>query len=366
MKVLFNPALSSEKQKVIREVLLSQVFDEPHVWIATSGTFALEGVSKWAALSERAIFASARAVNRHLEVTTDDIWLNPLPKFHVGGLGITTRSQISGAQEFDFLSMSPKWCPDRFVENLVTTKASLTALVPTQAFDIVVKKHRAPPRLRAVVVGGGSLDEVLYKKARALGWNLLPSYGMTENASQIATSALKNEEEGFPELQVLDHCEVSTNAEGTLQIKGESLFSLYGVIEGTNVRFYDPKVNGLFTTSDRGEVRGRALSIFGRVDDVVKILGENVDIAKLQKHVDSLKIELGLQGDFYLIPRPDERSGNAICLFYTAVSDEQRDQLMSCFNRMVFPFERITRFEKRVELPKTALGKLERKKIMFK
>jgi len=349
MTVLFNHTMPEERRRVVEALLSAKEFHEPHVWIATSGSFAKEGVSKWAALSHNAIEASAMAVNAHLEASANDIWLNPLPLFHVGGLGITWRARLSGSQEFPF---AMRWCPDAFFKALVETEASLTALVPTQLFDLIMRGYQSPASLRSVVIGGGALDEALYQKAKNLGWNGLPSYGMTEAASQIATST------GGRSLKLLNHVEVSTK-EGLIQVKGPSLLTAYGIIEGETVEFHDPKVNGVFTTSDRGEVVGNELIIHGRADDVVKILGENVDLGKLQKLMDSLKTELQLQGDFYLKAVPDLRTGNALCLVHTA----SIDKLVEHFNARVFPFERIMRFEMRDVISKTPLGKPERRKL---
>lgn len=359
MTILFNPALTDERKQEIERLLLEKEFAEPHFWISTSGSFAKEGVSKWAALSHKALIASGLAVNAHLEANSSDVWLNPLPLFHVGGLGIKFRAELSGAKKVDF---SHKWSCDLFMDALHDSKATLTALVPTQLYDLVVKEHRAPSPLRALIIGGGSLDEALYLKARTLGWNILPSYGMTEAASQVATAPLSSlNKQNYPALQLLEHIQASAEG-GVLQIKSPSLFTTYGIIENGRATFHDPKQNGIFTTSDRGEVAGRNLTILGRVDDVVKVLGENVDISKLQKLIDSLKLDLSLKEDFYIAPVLDPRTGSALCL-YTTASDEEAAKLAGLFNQKVFPFERITLIKKRELLPKTALGKIERKKL---
>ena len=63
-----------------------------------------------------------------------------------------------------------------------------SSLVPAQVLDLVRAGLRPPPVLRAIVVGGGAISAELYRDARALGWPVLPSYGMTECCSQIATA----------------------------------------------------------------------------------------------------------------------------------------------------------------------------------
>src|SRR5690242_12710153 len=90
--VLLNPRMPSDEETRLR----SLVIDLPgHLWLATSGT---TGVLKLAALSKRAMLASAAAVNRHLASDANDLWCCVLPEFHVGGQGIFARAFLSGAR----------------------------------------------------------------------------------------------------------------------------------------------------------------------------------------------------------------------------------------------------------------------------
>lgn len=141
--ILINPRLPAEEAKEMRE-LLSQVALKGHLWLATSGTKEL----KWVALSKEAILTSAEAVNRALGSDKNDIWLNPLPSFHVGGLGITARAYLSHATVITELG---KWDPLGFYQKLPS--ATLTSLVPAQLYDLIHLKLPAPPLLRAVIVG---------------------------------------------------------------------------------------------------------------------------------------------------------------------------------------------------------------------
>ena len=89
--LLLNPRLS----ETWRECVLVAEFPDlkDHVWLGTSGT---SGNLKMVALARTALEANARAVNSHLGVTSRDVWLNPLPLFHVGGLGIVVRAALGG------------------------------------------------------------------------------------------------------------------------------------------------------------------------------------------------------------------------------------------------------------------------------
>lgn len=306
--LLLNPRLPEEE----RRALESYVVDLPdHLWLATSGT---TGALKLTALSKEAMLASAAAVNRHLQSTASDVWCCVLPTFHVGGLGIHARAFLSGARV-----ITRSWEPREFAD---MEEVTLASLVPAQVSDLVRAGLHAPARLRAIVVGGGALPDDLYRDAQALGWPLLPSYGMTETCSQVATAG-----PGSPELRLLDHVEARREEDGRLAFRGPSLLTGYGTAAG----FVDPKVNGWFVTEDLGSVEGRLIRVEGRRGDFIKIGGESVDLARLDQVLGSIA---GLHGAVFAAA--DERLGHVIHL---AVDDNvDPDAVVAAFNARVHPF----------------------------
>lgn len=305
-----------------------------HFWIATSGT---TGSVKWAALSKRALLLSAEAVNSHLNVSPGDVWINPLPTFHVGGLSILARAYLSGSR---VVSMSA-WDPAIFVEQCAIESASLASLVPAQLFDLVKAKFSAPPSMRAVIIGGGVLQKLLFDEACALGWPVAQSFGMTECASQIATAS-----PGRFEMQVLPH----VTLEGSpLKVKSEALLTGYWK-DGT---FWDPKKDGWFQTEDLVKIEGSHLVWLGREKDWIKILGENVNLGALQS-----KLELLCRGvDGALYPVPDERRGFLLSL-HVAGSMDQALELKERFNLTVMPYERVAEVRLVDKIERSPLGKL--------
>ena len=73
---------------------------------------------------------------------------------------------------------------------------------------------------------------------------------------------------------------------------GSSLLSVYAYLEGESVQFVDPKVEGWFTTEDRGTIQKNKLEIFGRSDAIFKIGGENVNLALLESLLQTLRLHL--------------------------------------------------------------------------
>lgn len=321
--VLLNPRMPEEE----RRRLESLVVDLPsHVWLATSGT---TGALKLTALSKRALLASAAAVNRHLSSDASDVWLRVLPTFHVGGLGIHARAFLSGAR------VVTEWSED----------VTLASFVPAQVSDVVRDRRVAPRSLRAVVVGGGALSEELYRDARGLGWPLLPSYGMTECCSQVATATAAS-----PELVLLEHVEARIEEDGRLAIQSEALLTGYATEDG----FVDPKIDGWFVTEDVASLDGRTLRVEGRRGDFVKIGGESVDLSRLDR------ILAAIGADAAAVAIPDERLGHVIAL---AVASGDPDAIANAFNARVFPFERARSIVHVREIPRTPLGKIVRSRL---
>ncbi len=345
--VLLNPRLSEIEKNELWD--LSRQHSLPgHIWIASSGSSKSANQSlKLIALSKKAFLASAEAVNRHLASHAKDVWLQNLPKFHVGGLSIEVRAFLSGAK----VVTESAWDPERFIQLAESEKVTLSALVPTQIFDLVQTGRKSPPSLRAIVIGGAALSDDLYQKAIALNWPVLPSYGMTECCSQIATADLNGWSRGRRELQLLSHVEARVTTEGHLQISSPSLLTGFAQVVDGAASWTDPKVNGWYQAQDLVQLQDRTLIPLGRGTDFLKILGEGVELQKLRNILDQVAQDLFPQAwqNFNLSAVPDSRLGHRLILQVLGGLDgaSVRDQ----FNRQVAPFERIQELQTVADLP---------------
>lgn len=366
--VLGNPRSKESQALVARiEAWVSQHDGlEACVWVSTSGS---SGRSRFVCLPKTGLLASAAAVNRHLRVDPADRWLCALPEFHVGGLGIYARAeQSSCAVE----TMGGRWTPQGFCEALERHRITLTSLVPTQVYDLVLKKHQCPGRVRVAVVGGESLDPGLGRKARQLGWPVLQSYGLTEAGSQVATEPLGALEDEFSGewLDVLPCWEVREKEDGgCLEIRGEPLCRGYVEISVDGELEYTA-VNGKrewFSTGDRVELEKNGeklcLKVLGRMDDVIKILGEQVSMDKLNQRFRQLLGEHGEVSDGFLLALPDGRSGHRIVAL--VVADEgSADGLLDGYNAQASPYERIAEVRVVRGIPRSALGKVKHQELL--
>ena len=358
----FNPVGSPDQDGLLDFARSTEAL-AGHVLVATSGT---RSVPRWIAVSRRAILASARAVNEHLAATEGDRWLLALPPFHVGGLGVFARAHLAGSRVSVF---EGKWRgrAREFARQCDVDEITLTALTPTQVFDLVQEAIPAPPCLRAIVVGGGGLANEVGREARELGWPVLQSYGMTEACSQIATEPLEALRESYSGdwLPVLPHWELRTEEDGRLAIRGGALFT--GMVEKDSIGNWEfaPAPldgDGFFSTSDRAELReteeGRSIRFLGRCDDLVKILGELISLNELREKFS--RIVRSEKRSATLLALSDSRSDHRLLavLEGEAISRETRERILSEYHADVAPFERIAEWVVVPELPRTAIGKI--------
>ncbi|MBX7231301.1 MAG: AMP-binding protein [Bdellovibrionales bacterium] len=366
----------------VAEMNLVQLKDSL-IWFSTSGTTQHR---KWIGLSCESLIQSAEAVNQHLQVNSTDRWLNVLPLHHVGGVGVHVRGFISQTKVIDFSWC--KWSVFQFVEQLRVHQISLTALVPTQIFDLVNAQIKAPTSVRAIIVGGGSLSSHLYRQARLLGWPLLPSFGMTECSSQVATANINSLSEVdskesnltkstssmpiyLPPLQLLSHMEVRTQGEKQqLWIRSPALLTCLAVYQNEKWDVCDPKVNGWYLSEDCAQVvqsQGCHFLIpLGRIQQQVKIMGELVLLQPLLNLVQQLAIPLGWLDKVELIFSSDLRKENKISLVVIGNKNhegELAEGLKAQFNHQVLPYERIQDIFFVENFPRTDLGKTNQKQL---
>ena len=325
--LLVNPRMPAEEREKLTVPPI-----EGHVFVTTSGS---TGTVKLVALSKKAILASAAAVNGYFDVTRDDVFAAVLPPFHVGGLGIYARARLSGARVIEM-----GWNARAFAES----DATIASLVPAQVHDLVEARLRPRPELRAILVGGAAFDPALASRARAHGWPIHPTYGMSECASTIAI--------GEP-LELLPHLEARIDSDDRLALRGASLFT--GYVE--NGVLTDPKVDGWFTSEDCAKLDGRTLAIKGRPSDFVKIGGESVDLRRLDR------ILASITPDAAVFAFPDERLGHVIHIATTRDDPSSIREFIGEFNARVLPFERARAVHRVDEIPRSPLGKLLRREL---
>lgn len=151
--------------------------------IFTSGT---TGQPKGALLSFGNHFWNAIASSYRLGIELDDRWLLTLPISHVGGLAIILRSCLYGTA----FVLQERFEPQAILEAITEHQISMLSLVPTMLHRLLEIRGSTSilAGLRCILLGGAAAPQPLVEGALAAGLNLALTYGMTETASQVATT----------------------------------------------------------------------------------------------------------------------------------------------------------------------------------
>jgi len=156
--------------------------DAPAAILFTSGT---EGLPRAVVLTHGNLLWSALASARNLGVRANDVWLSCVPLHHVGGLSVLTRTAYYGTAAL----IHDKFDPDAVNRAIDTQGVTIVSLVPPMLERLIDARggKRFPSTLRAALIGGGPAPVPLLQKAADRGLRALPTYGMTETASQVTT-----------------------------------------------------------------------------------------------------------------------------------------------------------------------------------
>ncbi len=226
---------------------------------------------------------SARASLQLLPLGPGNRWLLSLPLFHVGGLAILFRCFLSGAA----VLLPP-------IGDLSATHASL---VPTQLFRFLREGRK--PSFRTVLLGGAPITPSLCKEAREEGWNILPTYGMTEMSSQITLC-------GTP----LPSCCIRLAEDKEIFVRGKTLFQ--GYWEHRSGLSLPCDKEGWFATGDLGEwTEEGKLALLGRKDNLFISGGENIQ----PEEIEAALLALPGIAEALVLPVPDAEFGQRPAAF---------------------------------------------------
>ncbi len=346
--LLLNPRLPKEDRRQLQRA----VNDHPlpgTVWLKSSGTESSARGSKLVALSKSAILSGAAAVNKFFQVDGHDSWLSPLPRFHIGGLAIEARCFLSGA---GYVNLE-HWNVSEFLKTAQRSKVTITSLVPTQIYDLIQAEAQAPASLRFVLVGGGALDQELYRKARQLDWPLLPSYGMTETSALVASATLASLQVlEYPKAKILPHVRFEQHGERHA-IDSSALYTGFLWVNDQSEARWEPRPNP-FLLDDRIELDGSHLKVRGRETELVKILGETVNLNELKTKIGGF-----ISQPFEIIAVANQRRGFELHL----IVEGEAQVLFDDLNQQVLPYERFHKIYKITQLPRTELGKIDRSQL---
>ena len=307
-----------------------------------------------AAIAERIGSAMGSAIGSAIGSTIGDRWLLCLPLEHIGGLAVLLRSVMQGHA----VALMRRFDPAGVIEQIDAHGITLASLVPSM-LDGILKLGKSPPsdNLRAVFVGGAPAAPALMERARDAGWPVLPTWGMTEACSQLATPAPATAAGinffGKPSVALppLPGVQVRTAPSGALQVRGPMLFSGY-LDDGES----GPDAEGWFSTGDRGIVDSDgAVRVLGRIDNVIISGGINVHLDAVAQRL----AECPLIQDAALVGIDDPRWGQRVAAAVVAADSEigLTEALETWSREHLSPAERPARWRVTDCIPRSSAGK---------
>jgi len=286
--------------------------------VHTSGTTA---APRPVELSFGNVQANALGSAVALGLDPDERWLCPLPLSHVGGLMVLLRSAIYGTR-------AVLGGAERATDGDIT----VVSLVPTQLRRLLAAGARPGARLRVVLLGGAAATPDLLEEARAAGWPVRATYGLTQACSQVAVDGRP-----LPGLAV------------TLADDGEIL------VEGPTVAG-----GGTLRTGDLGRFAadGR-LEIVGRKSDTIVTGGENVAPAE----VEAALLAHPAVADAGVFGRPDPEWGESVTASVVLRGPADAQELRDWVAGRLAGFKVPKAIELTDELPRNPSGKLLRREL---
>jgi o-succinylbenzoate---CoA ligase len=310
--------------------------DDVALVMHTSGT---SGKPQAVPLTFGNVRANARGLAQAMGLRDDERWLSPLPLSHVGGLMVMLRSALMASTAV----LAPPPFDERAVGALLRDGGiTIASLVPTQLQRLLDAGATPGPALRRVLLGGGPMPRALLARARAAGFPVCPSYGLTQACSTVTVGEPGDlESAGRP----LPGVGVAITGAGEIVVSGGTVNAL-----------------GSLRTGDLGRIdaAGR-LVVTGRKGDVIISGGENVAPAE----VEAVLAEHPEVSEAAVFARPHALWGEAVTALVVP-RDGARPAVGAlrahCLERLA-AFKVPKAFELVTELPRTESGKVLRAEL---
>lgn len=304
----------------------------------TSGT---SGRPKGVRLTIHNWEAAANASMQHLGHGSADTWLLALPVHHVAGLSILMRSAYAGGA----VRMLPGFDPVAFATHL-RRGVSVVSMVPTMLSRVLDVDPGPYDGLKAVLLGGGPIPDRVLDRAGAAGLPVLPTYGLTETAGQVAT--LKPEAPLENKAHPLPGVDIRIDPDERIAVRGPMLSPGY-------VGEPDRGAEDWLVTGDLGTIDDDgALRVTGRADTIIVSGGENIDPAVVEATL--LRVE-GVQEALVAGLTSEEWGMEAVCLYVGQANPAQVETAL----RQILPVFMIPKRWRQVAgLPMTPMGKPDR------
>jgi len=337
----------------------------------TGGT---TGTPKGAMLTHQNLTANARQVNTiDPDRDADDRILGVLPFFHVfANTCVLNRTVLNGGM----IAMLPRFDAKQALQTITRTKATALPGVPTMYQALLDHPDLAKTdfsSLRVCISGGAPMPAELREKfVAATGASLVEGYGLTESAGVVATNPYEGPVKagtiGQPipatHIRLLDKEDPAKDAPegepGELAVKGPQIMRGYWNRPGADQDSFT--ADGWLRTGDVATIDADGyIRIVDRLKDMIAVGGFKVYPSEIEHKL----YQHPAVKEAIVLGVPDPYRGEHPKAFVTLEEgyDVSGDALAAWLNPQLGKHERVSAVEVRDHLPKTMIGKLDRKAL---
>jgi long-chain acyl-CoA synthetase len=337
----------------------------------TGGT---TGTPKGAKLTHQNLTANARQVNAiDPDHDAGDRILGVLPFFHVfANTCVLNRTVLNGGM----ITMLPRFDARAALQAITRTKATALPGVPTMYQALLDHPDLAKTdfsSLRVCISGGAPMPAELREKfIAATGASLVEGYGLTESSGVVATNPydgpVKPGTIGQPipatRIRLLDRDDPTKGAPagepGELAVKGpQIMLGYWNRPDADKDSFTDDgwlRTGDVAAIDDEGYIR-----IVDRLKDMIAVGGFKVYPSVIEAHLH----EHPAVKEAIVLGVPDAYRGEVPKAFVTLEEgfEVSGEALAAWLNPQLGKHERVSAVEVRLNLPKTMIGKLDRKAL---
>jgi len=340
----------------------------------TGGT---TGTPKGAMLTHQNISANARQVQAIDPRAGDrDMILGVLPLFHVfANVCVLNRTIANGG----CIAMLPRFEAGQALKTLQRVKATAMPGVPTMYQALLDHPRFAATdfsSLRICISGGAPLPGPVKQRFEAgSGARLVEGYGLTETSGVVSTNPYEGEDRSGTIGQVLPGTRVrlldkedpardpAPGEPGELAVQGPQVMRGYwNRPEADSEVFIDRPDGRWLRTGDVATIDAQGyLQIVDRIKDMIAVGGFKV----FPSQVEAVLLEHPAVKEALVIGVADAYRGESPRAFVTLNPDaaDDGDKLKEWLNARLGKHERVDAVVVRGELPKTMIGKLDRKAL---
>jgi fatty-acyl-CoA synthase len=369
-----------------RTIVLNQDSDEllfgntatPAPWIPdedaiatinyTSGTTARP---KGVQLTHRNVWINATVFGLHAGVNDRDVYLHTLPMFHCNGWGMPFILAGLGAQQIVLRQVDGK----RILQLVEQHGVTLLCGAPTVAAIILEAAQHwdgAIPgrdRVRMIVAGAAPPTQLIRRVEEELGWEFIQIYGLTETSPLLTVNRARAEDDlldaetrarrlgraGAPALGV----SIQTDEQGEILARSNVVMDGYW---NNPTATADALRDDWFHTGDGGAIDDDGyLTISDRKKDVIITGGENVSSIE----VEDILFSHPAVAEVAVVGTPHEKWGETVTALIVLKPDSiaTDEELIEYSRSKLARFKCPTSVVFRLELPRTATGKLQKYRL---